>query len=299
MAHSIKVFGQPDDGRFAAWRRDVRQDLGAAAEPFVAATAHGRWLPDFLLALTDDIEDYLGLVDAAPASRLKSDLAVMIGGSQPTTFQRRLAHGEPAARRELSAAIRRYHARFDRDWPALQAAIETDLAARARQLATAGLGALFNGLHPRLRWRSPYLELDNGTFDEIDLAGHELRLVPSTFIWQRPTVLIRSGAPSFLVYPRGGRSPVGRSPTGARQLAELIGPTRTAVLRALQTPSTTSQLAERTRISLSSASEHAGVLRRAGLISTRRDGRAVRHTVTDLGRDVLHGRRSGYGLDTR
>ncbi|MCC9312255.1 helix-turn-helix domain-containing protein [Kitasatospora sp. RB6PN24] len=46
---------------------------------------------------------------------------------------------------------------------------------------------------------------------------------------------------------------------------------------------TTSQLATELGVGLASASEHARALRRAGLISTIRTGRSVRHSCTQLG----------------
>lgn len=54
---------------------------------------------------------------------------------------------------------------------------------------------------------------------------------------------------------------------------------------------TTGQLAQRLDVSLVSASEHATVLRRAGLIVTARQGRAVLHTLTPPGADLLDGTR--------
>jgi DNA-binding transcriptional ArsR family regulator len=46
---------------------------------------------------------------------------------------------------------------------------------------------------------------------------------------------------------------------------------------------TTTQLAAAVGISLATASEHAKTLRRKGLITTRRAGRAVLHSCTPLG----------------
>ena len=46
---------------------------------------------------------------------------------------------------------------------------------------------------------------------------------------------------------------------------------------------------ERCSISLAGASRQAGILREAGLITTRRAGQAVRHDLTTLGRMILDG----------
>lgn len=52
---------------------------------------------------------------------------------------------------------------------------------------------------------------------------------------------------------------------------------------------TTSELAERAGVSVSSASEHASVLRRAGLIHSSRQRNAVRHALTPIGLALLEG----------
>jgi DNA-binding transcriptional ArsR family regulator len=59
------------------------------------------------------------------------------------------------------------------------------------------------------------------------------------------------------------------------------------VLRALAAPRGTVELAAVVGISPASASEHAKVLREVYLIETLRDGRAVRHSLTVLGRTML------------
>ncbi|MFD0632014.1 helix-turn-helix domain-containing protein [Catenulispora yoronensis] len=50
---------------------------------------------------------------------------------------------------------------------------------------------------------------------------------------------------------------------------------------------TTGDLADSLGLSPATASRHATVLRGAGLIDTMRDGQAVRHQVTRLGRDLI------------
>ena len=81
--------------------------------------------------------------------------------------------------------------------------------------------------------------------------------------------------------------PIENRPRLGRGLAALLGPTRAAVLRALAAPRGTVELAAAVGISPASASEHAKVLRDAHLIETRREGRAVRHSLTAVGRTIL------------
>ncbi|GAA2605350.1 helix-turn-helix domain-containing protein [Streptomyces axinellae] len=52
---------------------------------------------------------------------------------------------------------------------------------------------------------------------------------------------------------------------------------------------TTGQLARRVGLSPASASEHTTVLRKAGLVATRRSGRTAHHSLTALGSELLFG----------
>jgi DNA-binding MarR family transcriptional regulator len=80
----------------------------------------------------------------------------------------------------------------------------------------------------------------------------------------------------------------GRSGTPAHLVA-LLGRTRAAVLCAIiEMPGcSTSELAAAARVSLASASEHATVLRSAGLITTVRHRQTARHAPTAVGSALL------------
>jgi DNA-binding transcriptional ArsR family regulator len=123
------------------------------------------------------------------------------------------------------------------------------------------------------------------------LAGRGLLLVPGFFCWRTPVTLVDPELPPVLVYPidRDCRV-VDRGKGGDRSLIALLGRTRTAVLTAVGGGGTTTELSRRSGTSLASASEHATVLREAGLSNTRRDGGSVEHTLTPLGEAVLSGR---------
>ena len=73
-------------------------------------------------------------------------------------------------------------------------------------------------------------------------------------------------------------------------LAALLGSTRGEVLRRLGTAgASTSELARILDILVASASQHASVLRRSGLVVSRRAGNAVVHRITPLGTALLRG----------
>jgi 1-aminocyclopropane-1-carboxylate deaminase len=69
--------------------------------------------------------------------------------------------------------------------------------------------------------------------------------------------------------------------------AALVGRNRAAVLRTIADGCSTTELADRVGISLAAASQHASVLRDAGLITTHRRGSAVLHVLTPLGAELL------------
>jgi DNA-binding transcriptional ArsR family regulator len=193
-------------------------------------------------------------------------------------------------------------------WPAMRAHLDAERATRARILADGGIDGLFATLHPALRWRPPVLELpiwprpESGGVVECMLAGRGLDVVPSVFCRDVPEAYVPGdGGPGVLIYPVPDNATVLREPAGAAPactspegevpdgLAGLLGPTRAAVLAALAGGSTTGEVARRLRISPAGASQHATVLRRAGLILSTRRGNSVLHTLTPLGTALLDG----------
>jgi DNA-binding transcriptional ArsR family regulator len=150
-------------------------------------------------------------------------------------------------------------------------------------MVTGGLDGLLASMRPLMRWRPPVLEVDYNIDRDLHLRGRGLRFVPSYFCSRVPVSLADPELPPVLVYPIAQQftwRPLVR-PSGS--LDKLVGPTRAAVLRAIGTGATTTQLARRLEASLASVSRHAGVLRDAGLVRSDRDGAAVLHSLTSLG----------------
>jgi DNA-binding transcriptional ArsR family regulator len=90
--------------------------------------------------------------------------------------------------------------------------------------------------------------------------------------------------PPAVIYPARGtaalRQPPGRTTS---DLAHLVGATRARLLAALEEPATTTGLAARCGLPVSTTSEHLTVLRANGLITATRTGRSLRHQRTLLG----------------
>jgi DNA-binding transcriptional ArsR family regulator len=151
---------------------------------------------------------------------------------------------------------------------------------------------VFAALHPQVRWddEAGALRVDRPFGADVELAGRGLLLVPVVFAWPQVFAMIDAPwQPTLLYAPRGVANLWGEAPApdpGA--LGELLGRRRAAILAALAEPATTSALAARLGASPASVSEHLGVLRRAGLVVARRDGRRVLYARSATG-DALVG----------
>ncbi|MFF8833462.1 ArsR family transcriptional regulator [Streptomyces sp. NPDC015131] len=134
---------------------------------------------------------------------------------------------------------------------------------------------------------------------EIRLGGRGLVLRP-TFHWRHgPLVQDLPGRPVALALPVGrGVPPVPDQDPGAggEPLAGVLGRTRLALLRSLdEGGATTTGLARRLGVGAATASAHASALRAAGLLTTTRAGRSVRHAPTPLALLLLGGGPAGEG----
>jgi DNA-binding transcriptional ArsR family regulator len=87
-----------------------------------------------------------------------------------------------------------------------------------------------------------------------------------------------------VIYPARGIATLWEEPEAAPDgLARLLGASRAAVLSDLGAPRSTTELAERLDLSPATASHHLAALRDAGLVTGRREGRAVLYVRTPLG----------------
>lgn len=286
------------------WRRVVRAGLAAPyagaerREPrFVQLTpadpAHP--VPRFLRphvglgTLDEELERLL----RTPRKALREDLEYVGRHRALPGWTRDLVEGDVATAEGLAEAVRDYHrVAVAPYWRGLAARLAADRAARARQLSEGGIEKVLDSLGPCIAWRPPVLEVRTSADVEYDyhLAGRGLVLAPGGFCAYTPcdpgdeqptlyyTVAFDGGRPEALLPPAGGPF---------EGLAALLGHSRAAVLEVIAEGVTTGQLARRSGLSPASASEHASVLRGAGLVATRRSGRSSHHTLTDLGFELL------------
>lgn len=238
--------------------------------------------PGFLLRRTGDPAEFVDHFMRLPAHRLRADLAM-----RPvlTPYQRRLAAGDRAARVDLATAVTAYHRAFSTVLPEVRRLVTADLGRRRSVLAEHGSGTLLDTLHPNIRWHAPWLEFDTPADGDIELAGRPVLLTPSMFMRGRPRVRAEPDGPCYVTFPVVGR--LLRTKGSGDPLTDLLGRTRAGVVRAIGAGCTNGELAARTGTSGSTASEHAAVLRRAGLVTTQRTGRSVHHRLTPLGEQTM------------
>jgi DNA-binding transcriptional ArsR family regulator len=91
--------------------------------------------------------------------------------------------------------------------------------------------------------------------------------------------------PALIYTPRGLGTLWAPDEGGADReaLDALLGRRRAEILAALGTPAATSDLAARLAASPAGVNEHLGILRRAGLVASARDGRRVLYSRTPIG----------------
>jgi hypothetical protein len=222
-----------------------------------------------------------------------------------------LAEGRPDALTGLSSAARMFHAAAVAPyWDRMLAAAIAPALAWKHTMSTDGLETLLNGLHPDISWHRPILSIipdwrhcPPGCPHRALVATFQRDGVLRLAVSRRgltilPTVLTpfctawmddREGlfvSVRLLLVPVSVASHILQDVVAEQPdpLADLLGLTRACVLRACtDAPQTTTSLGRVVGISNSSASEHAAVLRAAGLLTSNRTANRVVHRATPIG----------------
>ncbi|RJL35903.1 ArsR/SmtB family transcription factor [Bailinhaonella thermotolerans] len=289
---------QRGDLLFRGWRREacaaVRgAGLGGMLKLLLTLTPPVGYFPDFLnpAEAARGLEHGLEAIRSTPVPVLRRDLRRLAGGRLLPYETRGLAAGEPALLVALTDAMRAcYELTVTPYRRSVESAWERDRRIRADALAGGGVEAMLAGLRPMMSWSAGELRVPGHRDQELHLNGRGLLLIPSYFCVSGPLTMLDPELRPVLVYPveRAPGALPSRDGDLPAALGALLGATRAAVLEAAAfRVSTTSELARRLGISPASASEHAAVLREAGLVSSHRDRNRVLHQATDLGRALL------------
>ncbi|MET7339155.1 helix-turn-helix domain-containing protein [Nonomuraea sp. NPDC005650] len=300
MVGSLHRMQSPGGGKaMAAWRRHAHARLTEhGLLPFVRAflfplTPRAPYFPDFLTP----IEAQLGLehgvqalVDT-PRKRVREEMELLRrSAGLPSASLEDLARGNPQSVRRLGRIAADYcQTVLSPQWPETERALAGERAIMLRTLAAGGVDQMLAHLAPAALWRPPVLNVDYppGLNRVVHLRGRGLTLIPSYFCRGNPVALVDPALPPVLAYPIPRR--VHSNATVGDALAALLGRTRAAILSCitLSPGSSTSELARDARVSLSTASEHAYVLRQAKLIASVRQATLMLHYPTDLGIELV------------
>jgi DNA-binding transcriptional ArsR family regulator len=275
------------------WAREARARLAGLDYSLLDALhPSGPYAPDFVAPPPQTplpvFEEELARVRATPPERARLEVGWTFVSREVPAVARPLLDDPASALPGLVDLMAEYWARaLAPFWDLIRAVLEADIRQRARHLAGGGALELFAGLHPDVRWHDGALLVDRRHEATVELAGRGLQLVPAVFGWPEVGAMFDPPWQPALIYPPRG---VGDLWAPAREsseaLGELVGRRRASILVALGAEATTTELSRRLAASPAGVSEHLGVLRRAGLVRARREGRAVLYSRTAAG-DVL------------
>ncbi|HEY3515261.1 MULTISPECIES: ArsR/SmtB family transcription factor [Kribbella] len=294
--HILQLDEEPET--FGPWRERARRHLSALEQELIALAPPVGYSPDFLTprAAGEGLDAGLAAVAATSPAQLKAELGRLSDAVRLPAWTRRLASGDSTVMTRLVHGLRSFHrTKIAPQMPMISTAIEPAVAKHNDTVANDGFESLIPQLHQSLSWSAPVLSVDMPHVNrDLYLHGRGIRLVPSFFCWKYPMMLLDPALPPVLVYPvrHDPARPeiVVRRSDRDRAVADLLGRTRARVLRSISDGAcSTSELAVRAGISPASASEHARVLHDTGLVTTHRVGSSVRHTLNQVGADVLSG----------
>ncbi|MDL4816554.1 ArsR/SmtB family transcription factor [Actinomadura opuntiae] len=299
MLLSVHLLGKREGAlAFDRWRRRTRPRLDPVMQPLFALAPPWGYSADFLTPpdAGGGLQVAIETVLSTPKQQLRQNADQLPVRRPSKGFVSAIRLGDPEALRELGTALSRYHREsVEPYWDTIDAGVQAERARLARAFLDGGTEGVLAALRPLAVWEPPVLSLPRHPADrDIYLDGGGLILQPAFFCWRAPTTLRSPDGPQVLVYPiEHDLTWLTRDVTSAvRPLAALIGPTRAVVMTVVaELPVSTTELARRAHISAASASEHARVLRDAGLLASHRDRHRVCHSLTPLGARLLQSTR--------
>jgi DNA-binding transcriptional ArsR family regulator len=296
LVSSVRVAGHGDRARMhRPWARSVRGGVAALRlELLPALLADPRYVPDFLTPSPQRMDtrfaDELARVRSAPETVVRAQLDLVRGsGPLPEALLPLYENPERELGR-LAAELQAYwRVAIDPVWSRLAGLLDAEIGHRADQLTSGGIVRLLGNLHPELEYAEDTLGILWPTWrSQNRLGGAGVLLVPCVFAW--PSLLVDTDphCPTLVYSPRGvGQVWDGSARSSSPPVADLLGRSRAALLVRLDLPLSTTQVARDLGLSAASVSEHLSVLRRSGLVASRRSGRQVLYQRTALGTDLL------------
>ncbi|GAA3547889.1 ArsR/SmtB family transcription factor [Kribbella ginsengisoli] len=282
------------------WRRSVVDELGAVDTGLLLSlVGETLALPDFLTprptSFAVSFDEELEVVRATPVGMVRRDLLATHGGRPPDALAAARSSDDAQVARLLDTICSELKAYWEialaPSWARMRLVLEGDTTYRARQLAVGGARLLFADLHPNVQWNDGVLRIDQmlGKHD-VSVSGRGLLLVPSIFAYKPVPPLSPHESPA-LAYPSRGVATLSTSnkPAGSAALTALLGQPRAVLLRMLDEPLPTIEIARRLEVTPSAVSQHLQVLHATNLVTRARDGRYLLYRRSTLGDQLLDG----------
>jgi hypothetical protein len=289
---------QRRDALFAPWRRRTAQALPRSVTPLFELVPPTLVSPLFLDPAILDFDEGLDTVLSTPTSVVQAELRhIFAGRPRVSPWLQALNDHDAEAWRVLCTALETgYDVLLAPHWPRIRACYQAELELKSRRWASGGVGDVLTTIHPGTRWDGSALHIPVDVRLRLDLGGRGVTLMPSVFWRGRPLFTWHPDGSLVIVYPAATPLPLAANGNGngngvgvssRNSVVALLGSNRAGVLAAARSASTTTELARAAGVSLASASEHATILRNAGLLTSTREGRQVSHAVTWLGQQLL------------
>jgi DNA-binding transcriptional ArsR family regulator len=266
-------------------RHPVRRDLVRRAWRPRRGDQPG-WMADFLgtvparpdMSFTAELDQLAGEWDDA---RMRSELYTVRPGRLAATLL------GPGLRAELLGLLRWvWTVTVAADWPRRRRVLQADIVSRTATLAAHGWSGVIPTFGAKRQWLGDgRLQINRYDLPERDLsAARTLLFIPAhsngTWVaWHEPTRYA-------LIYPVTGALAPAPAPTRGG-LARLIGANRAELLRGLDDPRSTTQLAALSGLPMGAVGNHLKVMLDAGLVLRRRAGREVLYWRTALGDSLV------------
>jgi DNA-binding transcriptional ArsR family regulator len=237
-----------------------------------------------------DFEEELQRILATPSDIVRLEVGKTYPDGDMPGAARVFVDDPEGSLRRLTETLRAYwDATLAEHWPRLRALLEGDVLYRAKRLALEGAEGLFGDIHPSVTWADGVLTIDKRWEAEVEPGGRGLLLIPVAFSCPKCSVISDPPWQPTLVYtPRAIATLWDTDRTAADGvLDELVGETRAAILRALEIPMTTTEMASRLGVTPGAVSQQLSVLRRAGVVEAHRSGRGVYSELTSLGQSLV------------
>jgi DNA-binding transcriptional ArsR family regulator len=279
---------------YAPWVARARGALrGVELGPLDLSIAFPQYVPDFAAPIPTDplpsLAAEIETVRSTDPALVRADIVEYWADDPPPPWDAFVTRPKEMVDRLADALHAYWDATLADDWPRLRAVLEGEMLGRARALALSGPAAVLEELHPSVRWRPPVIELFKDKDFEMHLDGRPLVLIPLVFA--RGVLMgVSEGQRAVAIgYQARGTSalwaPAAVDDDGRLDL--LFGHGRATVLRALERPATTTELARRLSYAPSTVSAHLDVLARAGLVDRHRVRRSVFYGLNETGASLV------------